>query len=163
MTALPAIAEKNLSAEKSSPLQLCGQATLKAFKVFTVGESALYRPDCQTPWALDIGEDKLMYFRYARDIPASAFAESAMTMLDRNLQLTREQRSELERFHRLYRDVSNGDTYAMSYSEENGLQLFLNDTHLGNLSMQPLAHEYFSIWLGQKPFDENLKMDLLGK
>jgi len=144
-------------------LNLCGKARLKAYKVFTVGEGALYRPDCTAGWDADNAEPKVMFFHYHREIPAHAFAESATTILKRNLRLNTEQQAELKLFHESYQAVQDGDTYALKYSPQLGLELFLNDRLLGKLKTQPLASQYFNIWLGQEPFDETLKKELLGR
>jgi len=144
------------------PLSLCGQAKLKAYKVFTVGQGALYRPDCAKSWQLNETEPKLMFFRYNREIPGHAFAESAEAILQRNIELNAGELAILDAFHKHYRDIGEGDTYTISYSPDAGLRLYLNDNLLGKLVQQPLAHQYFSIWLGEKPFDEKLKTRLLG-
>ncbi|MBU6955772.1 chalcone isomerase family protein [Hahella sp. HN01] len=142
-------------------LQRCGVAELKAYRLFTVGAAALYRENCATSWRQDTQESRVMLFRYARNIPAHAFTESAETLLRRNQSLP-ENASALRQFHSSYRDVSDGDQYRLEYQANDGLRLLLNDQELARLREEPLAHAYFNIWLGRRPFDESLKQRLLG-
>ncbi|ABC27244.1 conserved hypothetical protein [Hahella chejuensis KCTC 2396] len=102
-----------------------------------------------------------MLFRYERNIPAHAFTESAEALLRRNQTLPANT-SALRQFHSSYRDVAAGDLYRLEYQADEGLRLLLNDQELSRLREEPLAHAYFGIWLGRRPFDEALKQRLLG-
>lgn len=144
---------------ETSTLDRCGEGELVAFRLFTVGLGVLWREDCQVPWALDAAEARYMEFRYERDIPAEAFRESARNYLDRNGIV---ETDALRAFNEAYRDVKAGDTYAIAYRPGEGLELWLNDQQLARLDDEAVARRYFAIWLGDRPFDDSLKMALLG-
>ncbi|GAA3963800.1 chalcone isomerase family protein [Allohahella marinimesophila] len=147
-------------------LEQCGTGELVAYRFFTVGHAALYRQACDQPWALPAKEAATILFRYAREIPAHAFPEAAEEMLARNIhdsQLKAQMPSRLEAFHAAYEAVDEGDLYQISYQQDLGLSLMLNQKQLAVLEDGPLARLYFSIWLGDDPFDEDLKDDLLGQ
>ncbi len=140
-------------------LQLCGVGELKAFGIFTVGEGSLYRPDCKADWTVAQDEPRYMEFRYDREIPASAFRDSATNLLRKN---GIEETPALEGFHAGYRDIVAGDVYAIYYAPGKGLELRLNQVVQARLADDDLAQAYFSIWLGEQPFDAELKQALLG-
>lgn len=143
-------------------LQRCGTATLRAYAIFKVGESALYRQNCKSEWKLESKEARHMVFKYKREIPGHAFSESAEEILKRNMDLS-PYAAELATFHSAYQAVDDGDVYKLTYIPDQGLKLYLNDTLLGELKQEPIAHLYFAIWLGSAPFDDDLKEDLLGR
>ncbi|WP_020406051.1 chalcone isomerase family protein [Hahella ganghwensis] len=142
-------------------LQRCGVATLKAYGIFTVGQSALYRQTCHATWSASDIEPIHMVFQYNRAIPAKAFRESAMEIMQRNIKLNSEEIGTLNQFHQAYQPVEAGDTYSITYFPETGLQLQLNGNLLATLKDQELAREYFNIWLGEDPFDDRLKRQLM--
>ncbi|OZG75325.1 hypothetical protein BTA51_02775 [Hahella sp. CCB-MM4] len=144
-------------------LQRCGVADLKAYGIFTVGESALYRRNCEQTWSFPPDETLYMEFRYYREIPAKAFRESANRILQRNIDLKASEKALLKEFHKAYRSVNDGDVYVISFNRNTGLKLDLNGQPLATLDDIYLARNYFSIWLGRSPFDENVKRQLLGQ
>jgi hypothetical protein len=143
----------------ASSLQLCGSGKLKAYGIFTVGEGYLYRPDCRADWSVSVPEPRYMEFRYERDIPAEAFRESALNYLKQN---GIHESAALTAFHAGYQDIEKGDVYAIYYAPGAGLELRLNETILSRLADEALSLAYFSIWLGENPFDNHLKNSLLG-
>ena len=68
----------------------------------------------------------------------------------------------LDRLNRLYRDVSPGDRYAMTYTPGNGTELSLNGRALGSIPGADFAAVIFGLWLGDTPFDKRFKAALLG-
>lgn len=157
----PTKAEYSNSAQdsKTATLSLCGSAVLKAYGIFTVGEGRLYRPNCAEPWVLMSPEPRLMSFRYTREVPRHAFAQSAEHYLSRqNIEIG----PAITQFHEAYQDVKEGDLYTLEYQPGEGLELRLNDDSLGRLNDDNLAQAYFAIWLGDQPFDDDLKNALLG-
>ena len=61
----------------------------------------------------------------------------------------------------LYRPVTSGDLYQLKYSHAtHTLSLYLNQKLLGQLQ-NPLAQQYFNIWLGSQPFSAKLKQQLI--
>ena len=153
----------NASTQPRLPLERCGVAVLKAYGIFKVGKTALYRQDCQQPWALARSEPKMMLFFYEREIPARAFKESAKKLLERQIQLNIASTKALETFNNAYLPVKEGDIYKISYRPEYGLALHLNNQFLAALTQQPVANQYFAIWLGEQPFSDAVKQSLIGK
>jgi hypothetical protein len=152
--------DSRLPADLKATLTLCGTGLLEAWGFLDVGYGSLYRPDCNRPWDLYLSEVRYMEFNYEREIPANAFRESARTLL---LRQGFQDSPALEAFHRAYLDAKAGDTYALYFTPDDGLRLFLNNKLLGHLKDPRLAEGYFAIWLGTQPFDEALKQALLGQ
>ena len=142
--------------------QRCHRADVKALKVFTVGEAALYRENCNVD---DLLEPPLqLSFRYFREVPGDAFGKAAMHFLEKNLDETRFTRleSELERFNQHYKDVDDGDRYTLIY-ENGGLTLALNGEPLTQQKGDDFAHAYLTIWFGPSPYSPAMKESLLGQ
>jgi hypothetical protein len=67
----------------------------------------------------------------------------------------------IEAFVDLYRDVSPGDRYALTYIPGVGTELALNGTALGVVEGAELGAAIFSIWFGEAEIDARLKRSLL--
>ncbi|MQX53378.1 chalcone isomerase family protein [Alcanivorax sediminis] len=150
------------ASQESSPWQRCNRADVKALKVFTVGEAALYRQNCD---AADLLAPPLkLSFRYFREVPGDAFGKAAMHFLEKNLpasQFTRLE-PELKSFNQHYQDVDDGDRYVLVY-EDGGLTLTLNGQALAEQQGDDFARAYLTIWFGQDPYSETMKETLLGQ
>lgn len=142
--------------------QRCHRADVKALKVFTVGEAALYRENCNVD---DLLEPPLqLSFRYFREVPGDAFGKAAMHFLEKNLDEARFTRlePELKSFNQHYQDVDDGDRYTLIY-ENGGLTLALNGEPLTQQNGDDFAHAYLTIWFGPAPYSPAMKESLLGQ
>ena len=72
-------------------------------------------------------------------------------------------RSRIDLFNAAYRDIKPGDRYALTYQPGKGTELSFNGEPLVTIEGADFAAAYFSIWLGHKPLDDNLKKALLHK
>jgi hypothetical protein len=143
-------------------LQIRGMGQLRWF-VFKVYVAALYLPE-EIP-SEDALKDvlKRMEFHYFVDITAEEFAEAAAPYLASNVppdQLA-SIGPKVDAINRLYRDVSKGDRYTLTYKPGEGTELALNGEILGVIPGFDFAAAYYRIWLGDDPLDEDLKRALL--
>ncbi|MAX55190.1 MAG: hypothetical protein CL537_06730 [Alcanivoracaceae bacterium] len=158
---LALILGSHTTAQADDTWQACHQADVKALRVFTVGEAILSRKNCQ---ASDLLTPPVkLEFAYFREVPGDAFAKAAMHYLEKNL--TKDTFTalspRLEAFNQHYRDVSDGDRYALIWQQQR-LELFLNGTLLTHETGDTFARHYLQIWFGNTPYSRSLKQDLLG-
>ena len=145
----------------ASDWQLCHRSDVKALRFITVGEARLLRQDCNVDDLL--AAPMRLEFSYHREVPGDAFAKAAMNFLEKNLNDSdfEQLKPRFERFNSHYRDIGDGDTYAMVYQDQQ-LQLMLNDEPLTDEQGDRFAKAYLRIWFGERPYSNNLKQALLG-
>lgn len=145
----------------ASDWQLCHRSDVKALRFITVGEARLLRQDCNVDDLL--AAPMRLEFSYHREVPGDAFAKAAMNFLEKNLNDSdfNQLKPRFERFNSHYRDIGDGDTYAMVYQDEQ-LLLMLNDEPLTEEQGDRFARAYLRIWFGENPYSNNLKQALLG-
>ena len=102
---------------------------------------------------------------YFWSIPADGFAQATRDGIARNVDPEEYVKlsERIERLGELYRDVSPGDRYSLTFLPGQGTELALNGRALGVVEGEDFAEAVFAIWLGRAPLDEGLKEDLLGK
>lgn len=71
--------------------------------------------------------------------------------------------SRIAQINSYYSDVKYGDRIAVTYIPNIGTQVKINGQLRGTIKGSDFAHAFFSIWIGEKPVDKNIKMILLGK
>jgi hypothetical protein len=100
---------------------------------------------------------------YFHAIEASDFAEATEKTLQDTLTLYEFNQIEapLERLSQRYRDVVPGDRYLLSWNGEQ-LRLALNGEVLFEEESAEFASAMFSIWLGERPLDDDFRDALLG-
>jgi hypothetical protein len=146
-------------------LPLRGAGRLVWMRMITVYDAALYLPD-GVP-GKDVLQDvpKRLELRYHISIKGEKFGESAVPFLEKNV--PREElarlKPRLEQLNRLYRDVKEGDRYALDYAPGKGTTLSLNGSPLGTIEGADFAAAYFRIWLGAKPISDTLRDELIGE
>ena len=149
-----------------APLQVLnvyGVALLRYRILFRGYVAALYLPpDASAADALS-DRPRRLELSYFWPIAGSDFGSAAEKLLER--QLTQRQldllKPRIDQLHSSYRDVEPGDRYALTYLPGIGTELRLNNESLITIPGQDFAEAYFGIWLGQRPFDEGLRDDLL--
>lgn len=140
----------------------CQRADVKALKVFTVGEAALYRKDCNVDDLLT--PPVKLAFRYFREVPGDAFGKAAMHFLEKNLSESEfdAMKGDLASFNQHYQDVDDGDRYTLVY-QDSGLTLGLNGQRLTAQEGDDFARAYLTIWFGPTPYSTAMKETLLGQ
>jgi len=148
----------------SQALPLRGAGRLVWMRMVTVYDAALYLPGDVV--GKDVLRDvpKRLELRYHISIKGEKFGESAVPFLEKNV--PREElarlKPRLEQLNRLYRDVKEGDRYALTYVPGKGTTLSLNGEPLGTIEGADFAAAYFTIWLGKKPISDTLRDELTG-
>ena len=146
-------------------LPLRGAGRLVWMRMVTVYDAALYLPGDVV--GRDVLKDvpKRLELRYHISIKGPKFGESAVPFLEKNL--PREElarlKPRLEQLNGLYRDVKEGDRYALTYVPGKGTALSLNGEPLGTIEGADFAAAYFTIWLGAKPISDTMRDDLIGE
>ena len=146
-------------------LLLRGTGRLVWMRMITVYDAALYLP-ADFPGKDVLGDvPKRLELRYHISIKGEKFGESAVPFLEKNVaaeELVR-LKPRLEQLNRLYRDVKEGDRYALTYAPGRGTTLTLNGNPLGTIDGADFAAAYFTIWLGAKPISDTLRDELIGE
>lgn len=146
----------------NSPLKLCSQAELKAFRLIHVGRAALYLQDCNKIPDIFSFSQKQLRFLYDTPIPAKAFREASYEYLKINLgQKFNQWKASFDQFNNNYQDIKVGDYYDLVYDPLTGLLLQLNGKDLATLQDPNIALAYLNVWFGHKPFSADLKNTLL--
>jgi len=143
-------------------LRLHGGARLKWF-LFNVYVAGLYLPAGESPERVLDDVPKRMEFHYLVSIDGKDFGPAGEKILERNL--TAEELApladRLARIRAAYRDVRDGDRYALTYRPGVGTELSFNGTPLLTVEGADFARAYFSIWLGKKPIDDEFRREIL--
>lgn len=122
-----------------------------------VGVASYFAQNCNLPWQ---GQNIQMDFTYTQNIPEWAFKRAATHLLKRNIK-DQKIHAVFNPITDLYRPVNSGDLYQLKYSHAtHTLSLYLNQKMQGQLQ-NPLAQQYFNIWLGPQPFSAKLKQQLI--
>ncbi|MCX8045170.1 MAG: chalcone isomerase family protein [Desulfobacterota bacterium] len=73
-------------------------------------------------------------------------------------------RDEIERFIEVFREtIVKNDVYEMIYVPGDGTQIYKNGTLKTTISGLPFKQALFGIWLCEKPAQESLKQQMLGR
>ena len=146
-------------------VSLRGASLLRWLKLVKVYVAALYLPERIKPSEALSDIPKRFEISYLVAIKGADFGPAAEPILARNVS-----KAELKRLrHRIdlinaaYRDIKPGDRYSLTYQPDNGTELSINGEPLVTIEGADFAAAYFSIWLGHKPLDDNLKKALLHK
>jgi hypothetical protein len=146
-------------------IPLRGTGRLVWMKLVTVYDAALYLPGDA------VGKDALrdvpkrLELRYHISIKGEKFGESAEPFLKKNVRAGELAglRPRIEQLNRLYRDVKEGDRYALDYAPGKGTTLSLNGSPLGTIEGADFAAAYYAIWLGAKPISDTMRDELIGE
>jgi hypothetical protein len=146
-------------------LPLRGTGRLVWMRIVTVYDAALYLPGDVA--GKDVLKDvpKRLELSYHLSIKGLKFGESAGPYLEKNVpaeELAR-LKPRIEQLNGFYRDVKEGDRYALTYVPGKGTTLSLNGNPLGTIDGADFAAAYFTIWLGAKPISDTLRDELIGE
>lgn len=143
---------------------LRGTGRLVWMRLVTVYDAALYLP--MDVAAKDVLNDvpKQLELSYHVSIEGHKFGESATPFLEKNVpqEVLVRLKPRIEQLNKLYRDVKEGDRYALTYAPGKGTTLSLNNTPLGTIEGADFAAAYFAIWLGAKPISDTMRDELTG-
>ena len=130
----------------------------------TVYDAALYLPADVPGKDVLRNVPKRLELRYHIAIKGEKFGESAVPFLEKSVAAEELARFKprLEQLNRLYRDVKEGDRYALTYAPGKGTTLSLNGSPLGTIEGADFAAAYFAIWLGAKPISDTMRDELAG-
>ena len=143
----------------STSLSLCGEGNLVVTGK-TAGKASLFLVNCQQDWR---SQPARLRFSYQANIPGWAFRKAANVLLERNVSAQQWQNNKVayEAFTANYQAIKKGDVYELNYQPEQQLmRLTLNQKPVTQMKDAAFA-DYFSIWLGNKPFSATLKQQLL--
>jgi len=144
-------------------LQLQGTGRLVWMRMVTVYDAALYLPADVPVKNVLRDVPKRLELRYHISIKGEKFGESAEPFLKKNV-LAEELAKltlRIEQLNRLYRDVKEGDRYALDYAPGKGTTLSLNGSPLGTIEGADFAAAYYAIWLGAKPISDTMRDELM--
>jgi len=143
---------------------LRGTGRLVWMKLVTVYDAALYLP--MDVAAKDVLTDvpKQLELSYHVSIEGHKFGESATPFLEKNVpqDTLAMLKPRIEQLNKLYRDVKEGDRYALTYAPGKGTTLSLNNGPLGTIEGADFAAAYYAIWLGAKPISDSMRDELTG-
>ncbi|EPR44841.1 MULTISPECIES: chalcone isomerase family protein [Desulfococcus] len=72
--------------------------------------------------------------------------------------------SQIEKFNACFTEAARaGDVYDIIYSPGQGIRVYKKNQLRGAIQGTAFKKALFGIWLGEKPADQNLKEDMLGK
>jgi hypothetical protein len=151
-----------LISDQTIPLRGIGR--LVWIRLVTVYDAALYLPADIPGKNVLTDVPKRLELSYHVSIKGEKFGESAGPFLEKNV--SREElarlRPRIEQLNRLYRNVKEGDRYALTYAPGKGTTLSLNNEPLGTIEGADFAAAYLTIWLGAKPISDSMRDDLTG-
>jgi len=143
---------------------LRGTGRLVWMRLVTVYDAALYLP--MDVAAKDVLKDvpKQLELSYHVAIEGHKFGESATPFLEKNVpqEELAKLKPRIEQLNKLYRDVKEGDRYALTYAPGKGTTLSLNNVPLGTIEGADFAAAYYAIWLGARPISDSMRDELIG-
>jgi hypothetical protein len=149
----------------AATLRLNNVGLLRYRYVIKAYVAGLYLGDGATVDAVLADKPKRLEIHYFYAIKADGFANATNAGIAANVSsdALAALRPRIDRLNALYKDVSPGDRYALTYVPGIGTELALNGTPLGTIEGADFAAAVFAIWLGPKAIDESLKTQLLGR
>jgi len=146
-------------------IPLRGGGLFRYAVVFRVYAGVLYAPaDVAGGDILEADVPKRLELHYLLDISADDFRRSGTTLIEKQQgpEVLAALAERLERFHAAYRDVQEGDRYALEYHPDYGTRLLKNREELVRVPGLDFARAYFGIWLDpQEPLSSKFRDDLL--
>ncbi len=146
-------------------LSLRGTGLLRWGFFFRVYVAAFYLPPevSSEGWIEDV--PKRLEIHYLVDIPGEKFGPAAEPYLERNVppEILPRLRPRIDLISAAYRDIAEGDRYALTYLPGRGTELAWNGEPLIEVEGADFARWYYTVWLGANPIDEGLRDALLGR
>lgn len=131
-------------------------------RIFHVYDAALYGPVELPARALaETPVTACLVIEYRMDVPATRLREAAETVLRRQQADLAPLASRIARLHAAYRDVVEGDRFALCHAPGSGTTLLLNGEVLVTVEGDDFARAYFGIWLGEESIAPPLREAVL--
>lgn len=147
----------------TTPLVLNNVGLLRYRVIFKGYVAALYLGEGVRPEDVLTDVPKRLELEYFWSITGADFGKAAEKILSDNFPAAQIDsfRSRLDRLNALYENVKPGDRYSLTYMPGVGTELALNGKSKGIIEGTDFGAAYFAIWLGTKPLDTSLKVQLL--
>lgn len=144
----------------SMNLQGTGLKTMVFFKAFV---ASFYKSDGEKQTSL--GEfPKRIEVEYFVKVPGKKLTKFTIDTMKDNV--TKEELnkivSEIDLMGKYFVDLKPGDRFSLTYFPGVGTKFAHNDQVTGIIKGNDFAKALFSVWIGEKPFDKNLKNKILG-
>ncbi len=145
-------------------LTLRGYGLLRYMVVIKAYVGALYLPDEAASRDVLAPVPKKLELAYFHAIKGEDFAAATRKKIADNVSPSEQARlqARIDRLAAMYRDVSPGDRYALTFIPGRGTELSLNGESLGVIPGDDFAGAVFAIWLGADPIDRGFRDRLLG-
>jgi hypothetical protein len=144
-------------------LQGVGHKKFLFAKAFTAGFYMCDRHPSNSP--LDTSTPKHLEVEYFVNIPSQKLTKFTVSRMQAAVdeQKMNSLRAELELMSNYFVDLKSGDRFALTYLPEQGTVFSHNGEVTGVIPGEQFAQAIFSVWVGDKPFDDRLKQDMLGR
>lgn len=145
-------------------LTLSGAGVLKYLGFITIYDGALYLPPGVPGDRALEDVPKRLEVEYRRSFKAEDFGPATIAGIRKNVdpQTFAALRDRIAYHNSLYMDMSPGDRVSLTYLPSVGTLLEINGRLRGTIQGADFAEALFSMWLGDRPFDETFKRSLLG-
>jgi len=131
-------------------------------RIFHVYDAALYGPAAMPARALaDASVTACLVIEYRMEVSSERLREAAETVLRRQQADLAPLANRIDRLHAAYRDVAEGDRFALCHAPGLGTTLLLNGQELVTVEGDDFARAYFGIWLGEEPIAPPLREAVL--
>jgi hypothetical protein len=151
--------------EDGARFELIGTTTFRWMSVIKVYDARLHLGAGEPPTKVFADIPVRLQLTYHLGFTAAEIIKGGDTLLARNVkaETLASLRDRLELINRAYRDVREGDRYALTYVPGKGTTLRLNGSPLVTIPGHDFAAAYFRIWLGDDPISESMRDALLGR
>lgn len=141
------------------PMRLQGTG-VKSVAFIKAFEAALYKEEGAE---LMSGGKKLIVEYFVR-IPAKKLTKFTVDSMRDNVseQTMTALGAQLDRMGELFVDLEPGDRFALAYIPGEGTHFLHNGRLTGTIQGEDFAQALYSVWIGERPFDEKLKRAILG-
>ena len=154
-----------LSLPVQATLTEAGSATARYAGLIKIYDATLrVSPQTSREDVLSAMTEKELEIRYRVDIAAKDLIKAASVTLEKqhDSEIRERFREETEQLHAHYRDVSEGDRFALQ-AKDDTLSLLFNGENQVIISKPGFAAYYLGIWLGEAPLSDKVRDQLLRK
>lgn len=150
---------------QGTTLALSGVGQLRYLGFIRIYDGALYLPNSAAKNKALSDIPKRLEVKYLRSFKADDFGSATIAGIKKNVdaQTYAQLESRIKYHNTLYDDVVTDDRVSLTYHPAMGTQVEINGITKGTVEGADFAAALFSLWLGDKPFDEGFKRSLLGQ